>query len=235
MAKNKPSLLFRAKHKISKEYIKPLCIRNNTKIFCIGFNKTGTTSLKVAMKDLGYVVGHQQTAEKMSVQWVKRDFSRLIKYCHSAEFFQDVPFSFPYTFIAMDQAFPHSKFILTIRDSPEQWYTSLTRFHAKLWGENRRIPTREDLQNAEYIIKGAPWKLNRWKYTTPEDNPYEKGELMKRYKRHIVHVKDYFRHRPKDLLVLNVAEKGAYQKLCSFLGRKPKRTEFPWKNKTANT
>ena len=44
------------------------------KIFGIGRNKTGTTSLKAAMNELGFVVGRQRTAEKLIFDWAKRDF-----------------------------------------------------------------------------------------------------------------------------------------------------------------
>jgi len=114
------------------------------KIFGIGNNKTGTTSLKAAMGELGFIVGHQRPAEKLMEDWAKRDFSPIISYCKSGQFFQDVPFSKPYTYVVLDHEFPGSKFILTVRGSPEQWYNSLTEFHAKLWGKNGRIPTKED-------------------------------------------------------------------------------------------
>lgn len=204
------------------------------KIFGIGNNKTGTTSLKSAMEDLDYKVGHQRTAEKLHKEWSIRDFKAIIDYCKTAEFFQDFPFSKPFTFVALDQAFPGSKFILTVRDTPEQWYNSITKFHAKLWGGNGRIPTKEDLQNATYIYKGHPWVMNRLNYTTPESDPYQKDILIQSYIDYNNSVIEYFRHRPGDLLLLNVAEKGAYAKLCEFLDVKTNKTDFPWENKTAD-
>lgn len=207
-------------------------VSGNPKIFGIGYNKTGTTSLKAAMVELGFVVGHQRTAEKMIQDWANRDFKRIIDYCKSAEFFQDVPFSKPYTFVVLDHEFPDSKFILTVRDSPEQWYNSLTKFHAKKWGKNGRIPTKADLQNATYIYKGRPWDTKRLVFNVPDDDPYHKETLIQHYVDYNNSVKEYFRHRPNDLLVLNVAEKHAYQKLCDFLGVEPVGKTFPWKNKT---
>lgn len=203
------------------------------KIFGIGNNKTGTTSLRRAMEGLGYTVGDQGVAELMMDQWSKRDFKKIIRYCHTAQFFQDVPFSKPYTFVILDYAFSNSKFILTIRDSPEQWYNSLTKFHAKKWGKEGRVPTKEDLQNAFYLYKGWPWDVNRWVYDTPEDNPYEKEAMIKSYIDYNQSVIEYFRHRPDDLLILNVAEAGAFQKLCDFLGKKAHTSNFPWENKTS--
>ena len=205
---------------------------NDPKIFGIGDNKTGTTSLKSAMKDLGYKIGDQRQAEHLHLEWANRDFKPIIEYCKTAEFFQDFPFSKPFTYVALDQAFPNSKFILTVRDNAEQWYSSLTKFHAKLWGKDGRIPSKEDLQDATYIFKGRPWIMNRINYMTPEDNPYQKDILIQSYLDHNNSVKDYFKHRPEDLLVLNVAEKGAYRKLCEFLGKPVIQEEFPWENKT---
>lgn len=203
------------------------------KVFGIGKNKTGTTSLKAAMNELGYSAGNQREAENLMHYWAKRDFKKLIRYCRTAEFFQDVPFSYPYTFIAMDQAFPGSKFILTIRDNPEQWYDSLVRFHSKKFGKNGRLPTKKDLQEATYIYKGRPWEMKVLQGLTPEDDLYNKEILINEYKWHNKTVKDYFRHRPNDLLVLTVAKEGSYKKLAMFLGIKTDKTSFPWRNKTS--
>ena len=202
------------------------------KIFGIGKNKTGTTSLAAAMRELGFSVGNQRDAELLMHDWAKRDFKQIIRYCRTAEFFQDVPFSYPYTFIAMDQAFKGSRFILTVRDTPEQWYNSLVRFHSKIYGKAGRVPTKEDLQQATYIYKGRPWEMRILRGITPDDDPYNKEILISEYERHNETVIDYFRHRPDDLLVLNVAEEGAFQKLAGFLGKKSNRTEFPWRNRT---
>lgn len=220
------------KNKVKRDYITPIRIRNNTKVFGVGNNKTGTTSLKEAFLQLGYVVASQGEAERMMKKWAVRDFKSLIRFCRKSEFFQDIPFSKPYTFIALDQAFPGSKFVLTVRDTPEQWYNSVIKFHSKRWSANNQIPTKADLLNAEYCYKGWAWDSNRLQYTTPETEPYLKEELIKRYNDHNNFVMDYFRHRPKDLLVLNVSEKNAYKKLCNFLGIKADMGEFPWVNKT---
>ena len=214
-----------------KKLLGSLRSQGKTKIFGIGNNKTGTTSLKAAMEEFGYVIGHQRSAEELIFDWGKRDFKRLVKYCKTAQFFQDVPFSKPFTFVVLDHEFPGSKFILTIR-KPEEWYNSITKFHGKLWGENGRIPTKEDLMNATYLYKGRPWEANRLTYNSPEDDPYNKEELIKHYNAYNESVMEYFRHRPEDLLVIDVKEPDAYKRLCEFLEVTPKRDGFPWKNKT---
>lgn len=207
-------------------------IRNKPKVFGIGANKTGTTSLKIAMRDLGFLVGNQRVAERFIYDWNKRDFKNIIKYCKKAEFFQDVPFSWPYTFIIMDQTFPNSKFILTVRDNADEWYQSLIKFHSKKWGKDGRIPTKEDLMEATYQWKGRPWETNRCIYSSPEEDPYNKEDLVDFYNSYVNSVLDYFKNRPDDLLVLNVANDNAYAKLIDFLGVTSEIKSFPWKKKS---
>lgn len=205
------------------------------KIFGIGANKTGTTSLKIAMKELGFTVGNQRSAENLIDDWARRDFTRIIRYCKTAEFFQDVPFSLDFTYVVLDHTFKGSKFILTIRDSPDQWYHSLVRFHSRMWGKNDgNPPTKQELQEGFYIYKGRPWHMNRLIRDTPETDLYNKDALIKAYTDRNETIKKYFRHRPEDLLVLNVAEENAYADLCQFLGIKKKRDTFPWRNKTSD-
>nr|WP_319510899.1 sulfotransferase [uncultured Draconibacterium sp.] len=213
-------------------FIKTTIKQDKTKVFGIGRNKTGTTSLKKAMKDLGYVVGNQRTAELLFDDWANNNYDPIISYCRTAQFFQDAPFSLPKTYKFLDEAFPNSKFILTVRNSSEEWYNSLIRFHAKLWGKNGRIPTKEDLMNANYIYKGRPWHVKRVTGITPEHDPYNKEKLIDHYEDYNTNVVDYFKNRPDDLLVLNVAEEGAYKKLTDFLGIQTLSDEFPWENKT---
>lgn len=208
------------------------------KLFCIGRNKTGTTSLAKALRELGLIVGNQWLAEHLLAEgmledWARRDFRRLFGYCHTAQAFQDAPFSWPLTFQALDQKFPRSKFILTVRHTPEEWYDSLTRFHAKVFGDGS-IPQLQDLLSAQYVRPGYAHKVNRTLYNTPEDNPYRKETLIASYQSHNDHVQEYFRHRANDLLVLNVAEPGAYDRLCQFLDKPYAGQTFPWENKTAD-
>jgi hypothetical protein len=201
------------------------------KVFCIGKNKTGTTSMKRAFVELGYVAGNQRLAELLVYDWAKRDFSRLFRYCLTAQAFQDFPFSYPFTFQALDQHFHGSKFILTVRDSAEQWYESLVSFHSKIWGHGK-VPTIEDLKEARYVFKGYAYEVYYLNSQTPPDDPYNREILIAGYRAYNHAVKDYFRHRPDDLLVLNVAEPGAYDRLCDFLGKPRMGKDFPHENKT---
>lgn len=219
--------------KVERKWVNPIRAKGKTKFFCIGRNKTGTTSLKLAFKELGFSVGYQRDAERLINDYERNDFINIINYCHSAQVFQDVPFSYTRTFKELDKAFPGSKFILTVRDNPEQWYNSLVKFHAKMFGKGN-TPSKEDLQSANYIWKGWAWQDNRINYGSPEDNPYQKEYIINNYLEHNRVVIEYFKNRPDDLLVINLAEKDSYQNFLDFIGVKSDRTEFPWENRTAD-
>jgi hypothetical protein len=87
-------------------------LKSRTKIFCIGRNKTGTTSLKKAFEDLGFVVGNQRKAELSSNEYWQKDFDSIIDYCNTAEVFQDFPFSYPETYKILTKLFPAANLYL---------------------------------------------------------------------------------------------------------------------------
>jgi len=198
------------------------------KVFCIGRNKTGTTSIKKALSDLGYRVGNQRQAERLAKYWRDRDFEPIIEYCRSAEAFQDVPFSLPFTYVIMDQAFPQSKFVLSVRDS-DDWYESYVRHQKQIIG-TEKLPTPEELKSHPYVRGGWLYDLKVW-LGRPEEKFYDQAFLKGRYTQYNRDVKDYFRFRD-NLLTIDVAEDNAYQQLCTFLNREPVYEEMPWKNKT---
>jgi len=208
--------------------------KNSAKVFCIGGGKTGTTSIEKALKDFGYKMGDQAKGELLLNAYAERSFEDIVRYCESAEAFQDAPFCFKHTFIALDQAYPNAKFILTIRDSQEQWYNSLVKFHSKLITGGERVPTVADLKNFGYRYKGYVWDVRQKVFGFSEqDDPYDETKLKDYYTSHNNMVLDYFKNK-SNLLVLNVAETDSYKKLCEFLDQKPLYTAFPWENKTSD-
>lgn len=205
----------------------------NQKYFCVGRNKTGTTSVKAAFEDLGFIVGEQDVAELLHDEFFfEGNYNPILKYCKTAEVFQDVPFSHFEMIAPVDRAFPGSKYILTVRDNPEQWYNSITKYHAKQHGLNGRIPTYEDIINDDYRKKGYLKRLTIDVHgTTPED-PYNKEILLAHYEKHNQDVIDYFKDRPGDLLIINLSDPLAYKKFVEFIGVDSPFDSFPWENKT---
>lgn len=207
--------------------------RNKTKVFCIGRNKTGTTSLKQALENEGYILGNQRVFENLGAEFRNNDYDEILYQCTLAEAFQDFPFSYPSMYKTVDKKFANSKFILTVRNSPDQWYRSLTNFHSKLFGKEGNLPTVNDLQNAKYISKGWIWENFKYLYNISEtDDPYDYNRLTQHYINYNNEVKTYFKDRPSDLLILNLTEERAYEKFCKFLDISSEYSSFPWENKT---
>jgi hypothetical protein len=205
-------------------------VTKRPKVFCIGRNKTGTTSLQQALNDLGYKIGDRAAAERLIHQYAQRNFRPLVEYCRTADAFRDTPFSLPYLYQILDYAFPGSKFILSIRDNEDEWYQSLV----KMYRRNLHIeglPTKEDLLNNSYCYKGYTWEANRIVFDTPEDDPFNERILKEHYLRHNADVIKYFQFRD-DLLVINLKETDGYAKFCDFLDAEPVYEKFPVLNQS---
>ena len=111
-------------------------MKNKTKIFCVGYNKTGTTSLGASLKQIGFNVAPQIPQEKQLTATLRNgNTAPFIEFCNKYDAFQDLPFSYGNTYVQADCLFPGSKFILSIRNS-EEWYESLVNFHLRLGFSN---------------------------------------------------------------------------------------------------
>lgn len=200
------------------------------KIFCIGMNKTGTTSLEAFFKALGFQLGDQAAGELLIRDWSIRNFAPIIAFAGSAQVFQDIPFSLPFTFVALDHAFPGSKFILSVRDDAEQWYRSFTRFHADLIGKD--LPTADDLRQCSYQHKGWLFEAMQLIFGVSEQCPYEKSRLIMQYDEYNRAVADYFRYRPRSLLTINLSDVAAVQEILRFLDMPYAGQSMPYLNRS---
>lgn len=213
---------------------KTIIDKNYNKIFCIGFNKTATTSLAKTLDIFGFKMGNQNIAELLSEEVSKKMYEKFIKYCKTADAFQDIPFMFPEVYKVLDKTFPNSKFILTTRDNKEEWYDSLKRFHTKKFSKNKQsLPTEEDLVKTTYIYEGWVLDIKKMFWEYPKVPLYDKETYQNMYESHNKEVINYFKERSKDFIVLNLKQTQDFDKLCNFLNVKnPIITAFPWENKT---
>ncbi len=207
-----------------------MIFKNRPKVFCIGANKTGTTSVEKALSDLGFKMGNQNSAQALIEAYKIRDFKKIRDFCKNADAFQDAPFSWHYTGIFMDLYFKKAKFILTIRDDEEQWYKSLTQFHSKILGLDR-LPNSNDLKLAKRSKDRTMWDNFNVRHDISNDDPYNEERLKKYYLDHNRMIIDYFRFK-KNLLVINLSHEDSYSRFCDFLEVKPLYEKFPWENKT---
>jgi hypothetical protein len=187
------------------------------KIFVIGMNKTGTTSLKIALQQANVLCGPQPQHEALFPDWARRRFNRIVDLCRYYEAFQDIPFSLPFTYQALDQAFHDARFILSLRDSPEQWYESLVRFHGKALFAGRP-PSWELIEAQNYSYPGAFAECSRLFWRWQDFGLYQRDRAIDLYKRHNDDILEYFYNRDGKLLVLNLGEPGSYALFARFLG-----------------
>ncbi len=172
-----------------------------TKVFCIGFHKTGTTSLAIALEELGYkVTGPNSTNDPNISENVYQMADELVQ---QYDAFQDNPW--PIIYQELDQKYPGSKFILTIR-STESWIES----------QLKHFGTQETQMRKWIYGVGAP-KGNEEVY-------------IKRFERHNQEVLAYFKDRPQDLLFLDFTKGDGWNKLCNFLDKEIPQIPFPHAN-----
>ena len=174
---------------------------SSAKIFGIGFHKTATTSLKVALETLGYRVGGGFKISAPLDEEVKQKASEALK---KFDAFQDNPWFCLYK--TLDQDFENCKFVLTIRPT-DQWIESVVAHFGTdttpMW---------------EWIYGVGSPATNRETY-------------IQRYEEHNQEVIEYFRDRPEDLLVMDITKGDGWEKLCPFLGLETPDQPFPFRNK----
>ncbi len=227
--------VYPGKKELQKE--KPWAViknRNFDKVFCIGAGKTGTTSLEKLFTQFGFKMGNQPTAEVLSRDWLMNTSAeRIIRYCYTADAFQDAPFGYPNLYNELDKAFPNSKFILTVRNSAEEWFNSLVRFHAKKFSSDPlRPPNDQDLSNATYRYKGYMFESYQFVYGKYNIPLYDKQSYKENYLKNNEEKRNYFKNRPNDFIEINLSIQDDFQRLCEFLNIETNIAGFPWENKT---
>jgi hypothetical protein len=98
----------------------------HSKVICIGWHKTGTSSLGDALLDLGYTVTGAR--EDLAYSLLDGDIEPSLEVAKKFEALQDLPWAALY--IELDKAFPNSKFILTVREE-QDWLNSAKK-HFKI-------------------------------------------------------------------------------------------------------
>ncbi|MCA9100937.1 MAG: hypothetical protein KDA63_07310 [Planctomycetales bacterium] len=163
------------------------------KIFGIGLSKTGTTSLAVALETLGFNARHAVSSldEIDDVDAVTDEMATIYQ--------------------RLDEEYPGSKFILTVRDEAS-WLRSC-RHHFR-----QPVPADHPIHDVLMALYGT--------------TVFEREKFLAGYRRHSEAVREYFRGRPDDLLVLDLVSGGeGYRELCAFLEcPMPDAAEFPKEN-----
>ena len=178
------------------------------RVFCIGLNKTGTTSLHEALIVLGYRSLHWGGPD--TPRSVRRAFLEgvpLLTYLGDFDAVSDIQ-SLVLMFDRLDAEYPGSRFIYTKRDL-DGWLRSRTH-HVE-----RNIASHA---KGEYSGTFLTVDLERW------------TEL---FVEHEARVLAHFADRPHDLLVMDIPAGDGYDVLCPFLGLPVPLEPFPWRQRGA--
>jgi hypothetical protein len=214
--------------------------RQKPKVFVIGANKTGTTSLKKFLSDLGYRMGPQRQFEFLLFDYFDGKWERIMHIIKNYEAFQDVPFSKATNeFISkLRQQYPDAKFILSTRDDASEWYHSLLRFHRKKWFRGKEIIQWEDVKRVNYVVKELSFK-RALKYHSIdalplnyEKLPYDQEILERWYNSYNSRMVKLFEGDP-NFVVVNLKDQDTADQLKIFLGHTSSEVTIDRLNSTA--
>ena len=162
-----------------------------SKIFVIGLPRTGTTSISVALLEMGYKVAH--------TAFSKHSFE-------IADAVTDCPcFS---DFQQLDLLFPGSKFIYLERNL-DSWLPSIQRLLTKM--QPHLLPK---VGHFNPVLKRSFEDT----FNVSSPNFLNEDHLIACYIKHQQTVSDYFNNR-FDLISIDISKQGSMQSLCEFLGK----------------
>ena len=187
-----------------------------TRIFGIGMHKTATSSLNKALLILGYDSAHWESGAWARAIWQEM---RLLGRSPTLEHhyaLSDLPITLLYR--ELDQTYPGSKFILTLRDDKD-WLESVR----KHWS-----PTHNRFR-WEWDVYPFTNRIHRQLYG---QTTFDAEVFLARYRRHNEKIKDYFRNRPKDLLIMDMSQGAGWKELCGFLDNPIPALPYPQAYKT---
>ena len=178
----------------------------SSKIFGIGLNKTGTTTFGQCGKILGY---RCTSCDRSLLEDIilRNDFTNIKNTVNQYDLFEDWPW--PLIYKELDQMFPGSKFVLTVRKDEKVWLNSL---------KNHSMRTHIT-RHCRKLVYG---------YNFPHQ--YEK-EHIEFYNLHNETVRSYFKGRENNFLEICWENDHDWDELCSFLGKDIPHASLPHGNK----
>ena len=174
------------------------------KVFGVGFQRTGTTSLAVALDMLGI-----KTLQFPKELYYDIDHDVIREYSG----FTDDPI--PLLYKELDQRHPGSRFIHTVRDETS-WLESVE------W-----LLTTGAVKFGESLGKyGNEFNMQLFGRTT-----FDRERFLETYRAYNEEVAGHFANRPDHYLALDITQGEGFEALCPFLDRPMPAAPFPHRNK----
>ncbi len=179
------------------------------KVFGIGLSRTGTKGLSVALNSIGINTVHYPET-KDTLKLLANGIFRLpiLEDYNAMTDVQSVPF-----YPQLDEEYPNSKFILTVRDI-DSWLESTKKHFRGVEREDRVVG--DILYSEAHWMRSAVYGTLKW----------DRSVFRQRYYTHHTAVMDYFKGRD-NLLVMNICAGDGWEKLCPFLGVPEPKHRFP--------
>ena len=120
------------------------------KIFCIGFQKTGTTTLGKALVSLGF--NHTSFNREVLEAYQAGERVKVLSYMDGFESADDAPWNKIDIIPLLDHAFPNSRFVYLERDE-EAWKQSVINWASKMTGREPNIEQylKDYLAHKEFV------------------------------------------------------------------------------------
>jgi hypothetical protein len=174
-----------------------------TRVIGVGYSKTGTTTLRECFRELGLsFIGFDVELTRQVVAGKSEPAIAALSAYEAA-----ANWPWPLIYQEIDEAYPGSRFILTVRRDAQTWVRSLISQAAKK-------------PNGEY---------RSWVYGHGDPVGHEE-ELIARYEAHNAAVREHFADRPAQLLEVCWETGSGWRELCGFLGKPTPQTPFPLAN-----
>ena len=187
------------------------------KVFCVGLSKTGTTTMKACFEQLGLDPVASPSSRDRNIPSFGRDirrghYERVLQYAQQFTSFEDRPWNIGDMYRVLNEAFPKSKTILTVRD-PESWWRSVEHWLTNVHPQR----TKTYLQHLGVT-------------------EFSKDAFVASYLDYNERVIRYFRavreqEGREKLLIMNLEQGDAWEKLCAFLHKPVPDVPFPHRNK----
>ncbi len=182
------------------------------KVFGIGLNKTGTSSLKGALVTLGY--NHCALRGQMTHKFFNNSFGQIFDTVAEYDAFEDWPWPLMYRQV-FEKYGETARYALTRRSSPEAWLESL-KAHTLVTNPNNN--PRKKIFGFDYP-DGA------------------EAQHIAFYENHLLEVRKYFAQQNAAHVLCEVCweEGDGWQKICGFLKEPMPDTPFPHINRRVVT
>lgn len=181
-----------------------------TRIFGIGWHKTGTSSLHAAMGELGIRSRHwipDLHFPLLELEKVHPSIDRSYALCD---------FPIPFFYARLDQLYPNSKFIFTTRTTDS--FVKSVMNHLTISPRER---AKRNNKKRSYRRNGAKMGavIHHYAYARTK---FDAAAFGRRFEYHNQEVKNYFADRPEDLLTIDITkpepDEQRWARLCEFLG-----------------